>query len=512
MYLIPQIACLFRTITGGRKCSRLVTPRLILISNSAFASQPHRAPTHIVLAELGSLSLEFTRLAQITKEAKYYDAIARITNELEIWQNNTKLPGLWPKSVDASGCKKPDTSSVRPIELPKQNLPAVEEPLVEPAVVSEPTLMDPPAKVGNSLVAKRQLSMDSPVSNHTQIKDAIKETSKESKPQIPLMPDKPECEPQGLTSPPHTNSDTFSIGGEADSVYEYLPKMYMLIGGLTDQYQKMHEAVIAAINEHSLFRAMIPDNDREILVIGSVMAFSDLDYTAEEKYKLIPDQQHLLCFVGGMYAVGAQIFSRAEDLKLASKLTDACVWAYESTPSGIMPEGFSHVACKSRDDCRWNEARWHDELFPYGVKFEQQAAARYFERRTLANPVQDSMGIVENQRTAGRKGKRQVEGAEKTLPGDAATDAAGASENLVEATGHDPLPDASTEKFNSNIQDDADNTSTMELMAQLTSSSVVPTYTPPPPPTKEELIQAKVESERLPPGITKMSSKSYILR
>ena len=76
-----------------------------------FASQPHRAKTRVVLAELGSLSVEFTRLAQITKESKYYDAIARITNEFEIWQNHTRLPGLWPLKVDASGCKKPDTGS-----------------------------------------------------------------------------------------------------------------------------------------------------------------------------------------------------------------------------------------------------------------------------------------------------------------------------------------------------------------------------------------------------------------
>ncbi|KAK3076424.1 hypothetical protein LTS18_013041, partial [Coniosporium uncinatum] len=40
----------------------------------AFSSQPHRAGTRTVLAEVGSLSMEFTRLAQLTKEPKYYDA------------------------------------------------------------------------------------------------------------------------------------------------------------------------------------------------------------------------------------------------------------------------------------------------------------------------------------------------------------------------------------------------------------------------------------------------------
>lgn len=55
---------------------------------------------------MGSLSVEFTRLAQITKEPRYYDAVARITNEFKAWQNNTRLPGMWPIAVDASGCRK----------------------------------------------------------------------------------------------------------------------------------------------------------------------------------------------------------------------------------------------------------------------------------------------------------------------------------------------------------------------------------------------------------------------
>lgn len=69
--------------------------------------KPHRATRQAVLAEIGSLSLEFTRLAQLTKEDKYYDAIARITNELEKIQSSTRLPGLWPTKVDATGCEKP---------------------------------------------------------------------------------------------------------------------------------------------------------------------------------------------------------------------------------------------------------------------------------------------------------------------------------------------------------------------------------------------------------------------
>jgi mannosyl-oligosaccharide alpha-1,2-mannosidase len=72
----------------------------------AFASQPHRAPNRVVLAEMGSMAVEFTRLSQITKEPKYYDAIARITDALQEWQNHTRVPGLWPIYIDASGCER----------------------------------------------------------------------------------------------------------------------------------------------------------------------------------------------------------------------------------------------------------------------------------------------------------------------------------------------------------------------------------------------------------------------
>lgn len=68
-------------------------------------------PSHAnILAELGSLSVEFTRLSQLTSNPKYFDAIQRITNVLEEHQNNTKLPGMWPIGIDALA---PDFSADR---------------------------------------------------------------------------------------------------------------------------------------------------------------------------------------------------------------------------------------------------------------------------------------------------------------------------------------------------------------------------------------------------------------
>ena len=58
------------------------------------------ASTSVLLAEIGSMSLEFTRLSQLTGDSKFYDSIQRITNRLESAQENTNLPGLWPIVVN----------------------------------------------------------------------------------------------------------------------------------------------------------------------------------------------------------------------------------------------------------------------------------------------------------------------------------------------------------------------------------------------------------------------------
>ncbi|KAI6380805.1 hypothetical protein MCOR25_001480 [Pyricularia grisea] len=47
-------------------------------------------------ASATSLSLEFTRLAQLTGNDKYYDAIDVISTMLQKTQNQTLLPGMWP--------------------------------------------------------------------------------------------------------------------------------------------------------------------------------------------------------------------------------------------------------------------------------------------------------------------------------------------------------------------------------------------------------------------------------
>lgn len=53
-----------------------------------------------ISSSMTGILLELTRLAQITGEAKFFAAASRVVDELETWQNSTKLPGMWPSLFD----------------------------------------------------------------------------------------------------------------------------------------------------------------------------------------------------------------------------------------------------------------------------------------------------------------------------------------------------------------------------------------------------------------------------
>jgi mannosyl-oligosaccharide alpha-1,2-mannosidase len=56
-------------------------------------------------ASPASLCLEFTRLSQITGDPKFYDATDRVTRFLEDVQDTTRLPGMWPVTLNFQSSK-----------------------------------------------------------------------------------------------------------------------------------------------------------------------------------------------------------------------------------------------------------------------------------------------------------------------------------------------------------------------------------------------------------------------
>jgi mannosyl-oligosaccharide alpha-1,2-mannosidase len=212
------------------------------------------APESVLIAEVASFSVEFTRLSQLTGDMRYYDAISRVTDVLDQQQGQTKLPGMWPISVNM---RKPDL----------------------------------------------------------------------------------------------TFDGFFGLGAMADSAYEYLPKMYQLLkgaGAQAKQYSKLYEYAMATAIESTLYRPMTKDK-ADILI-----ASSNVDGSRETK------GQHLVCFAGGMFALGNRLFGNATHLDIGRKITDGCVWTYKNAPNGIMPEVFSMTPCPTFEACDYTqeESEW----------------------------------------------------------------------------------------------------------------------------------------------------------
>ncbi|EHL02511.1 putative endoplasmic reticulum mannosyl-oligosaccharide 1,2-alpha-mannosidase [Glarea lozoyensis 74030] len=245
----------------------------------AYGTGSKQKAGNTLVSELGSLSLEFTRLAQLTGDVKYYDAVQRIGDHFEKGQDGTKLPGMWPISVNAGG--------------------------------------------------------------------------------------------------PSFNTDTmFTLGGMSDSLYEYLPKQYLILGGRLEQPKKMYEKFIEVAKKHMFFRIFNPKD--EALSVSGDIRVTGIDHS---ELSVQPQGQHLTCFTGGMVGIASRIFDRPNDLALAQELTAGCVFAYDSNPNGIAPEIFTVMPCpkEKEKDCKWKDEIWYDALaaaHPSMSGVEETAEAR----------------------------------------------------------------------------------------------------------------------------------------
>ena len=244
----------------------------------AVAGDRQKAGSSTLVSEIGSLSLEFTRLSQATGDPKFFDAIQRIMDIFDAQQNMTKLPGMWPVVVNAE-------------------------------------------------------SLD------------------------------------------FTDYGGFTIGGMADSLYEYLPKVrslpiwilecisnrkqqHMLLGGGSQQYRKLYLDSMVPMKRHIFYRPMTKSGEN-IRFAGNVNTDGK---TLPADIKTDPQAQHLGCFAGGMVAIGSKIFPDEDDMVLARQLVEGCLWGYEVSPLGVLPEIIHTVPCSNEDDCAWDEEKWHAQV------------------------------------------------------------------------------------------------------------------------------------------------------
>lgn len=442
------------------------------------ASERHRAAGNSNFAELGSLSMEFTRLAQLTGEPKYYDAVARITNALVEWQERgTEIKGIFPDSVDASGCNATIIPKEEKLEAPSQN--ATEK-----------------------VFPRRTFSED----------------------EI--------CRPQGLTAGPARQS--YSMGGGQDSTYEYFSKMWLLLGGLDTTYRTLYTDTMDAIRNHLLYRPLIP-GDRDVLFSAKMEVNPYLP--DKSNHVMIYEVTHLSCFLGGMVGMGAKLFGLDSDLAIAERLADGCVWAYEATRSGIMPEDARVIPCENPLDCPWDEEKYYKALDPRWSLRAGEIEA-YDTAKARKEKVRLEVASKKAKEEAEEKARLEAEAKEKLLMAevDAVTPrangttsyslggAAVKSEHDTEVVENNP-PVANINRKRSTFFNSTD-----EALPEI--AYVAPSKTSTPgvpinpherslpkmredpyrPLTHEEYISDLLQRNNLPLGFAKVESDKYILR
>ncbi|KAF2472138.1 seven-hairpin glycosidase [Lindgomyces ingoldianus] len=217
----------------------------------------------VVSASPGTITLEFSRLSQITGDSKYYAAVSHVMDTFSENQNKTKLPGMWPMHV-----------SMRR-------------------------------------------------------KDVV-------------------------------SGYQFTIGGNADSMYEYLPKAHALLGSASPssaKYAIMSRTFMDTSMNNLFFRPMVPGNE-DILISGNCDV---IDYEGTPTPRLDPESEHLSCFIGGLFALGGRLFENEAYLQTGAKLARGCIYAYKSFPTGIMPERYNMMLCPDIKNCKWDEEQWVSE-------------------------------------------------------------------------------------------------------------------------------------------------------
>ncbi|AGO12508.1 AaceriAER165Wp [[Ashbya] aceris (nom. inval.)] len=133
-------------------------------------------------------------------------------------------------------------------------------------------------------------------------------------------------------------SPAFKIGARGDSYYEYLLKQYLQTR--EPLYWKLYQTTMAGMEKHMIARS-IPD---EYVYIGERYGTLHGPFT--------PQMDHLVCFIGGLYAMAATEGKpiakaeqqswwdreRAQYWQLAEALTYTCYRTYQETPTGLAAE------------------------------------------------------------------------------------------------------------------------------------------------------------------------------
>lgn len=292
--------------------------------------------------------------------------------------------------------------------------------------------------------------------------------------------------------------------------------------------------------------------DWDVLFPAKLSTYRDSTDDLRYEYEVA----HLTCFIGGMYGLGGKLFDRPQDIETAKKLTNGCVWAYQSTLSGIMPESGHVIPCSSKDQCEFNSTRWWEELDPSKgwrdervEKWKAEQETKKADQTSMLDALTEGDGFgashsstedaTSRQDDNSLGDKRRVIDKRAAVPeqrkngqessGD--QDDYDGSElppsmrqkvgkgfdgrNIKFKSGKGAKLDASKDSLANDdakevTENDAQEPVSSKRKAALVSKS--DTSASDRPQSHEEFVEERIRKEKLPPGFVDVPSKSYILR
>merc|ERR1712137_281746 len=130
---------------------------------------------------------------------------------------------------------------------------------------------------------------------------------------------------------PRFNGREISFGALGDSFYEYQLKLWLFTNKEADGYRRMYEE-----SANGAIKRLIQTSKSGYRYLAQIDRGGSITHKME----------HLTCFAGGMYALGAQhgAVEKIEDHKAAADLTASCHQAYDRTQTKIGPETFEFTA------------------------------------------------------------------------------------------------------------------------------------------------------------------------
>ena len=242
-------------------------------------------------------------------------------------------------------------------------------------------------------------------------------------------------------------------------------------------YRELYLNAMKAVRKYMLFRPMVPGS-RYILFSGSVTT----DGKPETKVELTAEVDHLTCFIGGMIGMASKIFDIKDDLEIAKKLTDGCVWAYGSMPSDIMAESAVLMPCENMEHCTWNETAYHNYLDPKGEERDRKVEEYLHKKAT----------------EKAEKEKEAAETAAKALA-EAAEKAKDESAAKTQVKSEKPNPKEMSHGFSNTTSVSIKKREAAPMDAQK-------------PLSHKEYVEDQIERLQLPAGYVNVRSKNYILR